>query len=77
MPLTDMPVNDAGVPADLRPGTDRVVILDDIPTPTLSLRVHPVGDPDRVGYIDHADLALAPDQEQSYGGRTEVDDQHR
>ncbi|BDT91466.1 hypothetical protein IFM12275_14420 [Nocardia sputorum] len=46
MPLTDMPVNDAGVPADLRPGTDRVVILDDTPTPTLSLRAHPVGDPD-------------------------------
>lgn len=74
---TDMFVNDAGVPADLPPDIDRVVICDDTPNPTLSLRVHPVGDPDRVVYVDHADLALAPAQEHADDGQAEVDDGHR
>ena len=59
--LTDLPTNDAGVPVDLPPGTDRVVVLDDTPNPTLTLRVHPAGDPQHIVYIDHADLALATD----------------
>jgi hypothetical protein len=78
VPLTEVPVNDAGVPSDLPPGTERVVILDDTPNPTLTLRVHPVGQPDRVVYVDHADLALAPVREHAHHGLTENhDDQNR
>lgn len=56
--LTDLPTNDAGVPVDLPTGTTHVVILDDTPNPTLTLQVHPVGNPQNVAFVDHADLAL-------------------
>ncbi|OBB95860.1 hypothetical protein [Mycolicibacterium peregrinum] len=59
--LTDLPRNDAGVPVTLPAGTTRVVIVDDTPNSTLTLRVHPVGEVDRVVFVDHAALALAPD----------------
>ncbi|MFT4127030.1 MAG: hypothetical protein QM662_12485 [Gordonia sp. (in: high G+C Gram-positive bacteria)] len=58
--LTDLPTDTAGVPVDLPPGTRRVVVLDDTPDPTLTLRVHPVGDERTVAYIDHAELAMEP-----------------
>lgn len=70
--LTDLPTNDAGVPVDLPAGADSVVILDDTPNPTLTLRVHPVGDPERVVFVDHADLALAPDAQPDIASFTEV-----
>lgn len=56
--LTEVPTDDAGVPVDLPKGTKHVVILDDTPNPTLTLRVHPVGDDHTVVYVDHAELAL-------------------
>lgn len=56
--LTDLPTNDAGVPVDLPTDTTHVVILDDTPNPTLTLQVHPVGNPQNVAFVDHADLAL-------------------
>ncbi|MCV6998669.1 hypothetical protein A5768_11320 [Mycolicibacterium fortuitum] len=57
--LTELPTNDAGVPVNLlRAGTDYVVILDDTPNPTLTLRVHPAGHPESVVFIDHAELGL-------------------
>lgn len=61
--LTDLPTDDAGVPVNLPKGTTHVVILDDTPNPTLTLRVHPVGDDQTVAYVDHAELALdEPDE---------------
>ena len=59
--LTDLPTNDAGVPVALPAGTTRVVIVDDTPNSTLTLRVHPVGEVDRVVFVDHTQLALAAD----------------
>lgn len=56
--LSDLPTNDAGVPVDLPAGTTHVVIIDDTPNPTLTLQVHPVGQPDHVVFIDHTELAL-------------------
>lgn len=56
--LVEYPTNDAGWPVDLPAGTSEVVILDDTPNPLLTLRVHPVGRPDDVVYIDHSQLGL-------------------
>lgn len=63
--LTDLPANDAAVPVDLPRGTKRVFILDDTPNPTLTLRVHPVGDERTVAYVDHCELALTTETDPS------------
>lgn len=60
--LTELPTDDAGVPVKLPPGTTHVMIVDDTPNPTLTLQVHPVGNPQCVVYIDHAELALTEPQ---------------
>lgn len=61
--LTDLPTNDAGVPADLPQGTTHVVIIEDTPNATLTLQVHPVGEARPVVFIDHAQLSLVTDAE--------------
>ncbi|WP_396908267.1 hypothetical protein [Mycolicibacterium sp.] len=61
--LTELPTDDAGVPVDLPKGTKHVVIVDDTPNPTLTLRVHPVGDDQTIVYVDHAELALGESDE--------------
>lgn len=42
--LTSEPTDDAGWPADLPPGTTEVVIVEDTPSPTATLRVQTSGD---------------------------------
>ncbi|SUA31400.1 Uncharacterised protein [Mycolicibacterium fortuitum] len=56
--LTDLPTDDAGAPANLSPGTVHVVIVDDTPNPTLTLRVHPAARPQNVAFVDHTQLGL-------------------
>ncbi|GAB09108.1 hypothetical protein GOARA_028_00190 [Gordonia araii NBRC 100433] len=56
--LVDHPTNDAGWPVDLPAGTTHVIIVDDTPNPTMTLRVHPIGKPDDVVYIDHSQLGF-------------------
>lgn len=58
VPLTDLPTDDAGAPVNLPASTVHVVIVDDTPNPTLTLRVHPAGCPQDVVAIDHAQLGL-------------------
>ena len=56
--LTDPPTDDAGVPADLPAGTAEVVVVDDTPNPTLTLRVHPVGSATEVSFVRFDQLAV-------------------
>jgi hypothetical protein len=56
--LTDLPTDDAGVPADLPDGTAEVVVVDDTPNPTLTLRVHPVGSAADTSFVRFDQLAV-------------------
>jgi hypothetical protein len=60
--LTDMPTNDAGDPQDDLIGVTDVVAVDDTPGVFLSLRVHPVGEPNRTAIVAIDQLALYDDQ---------------
>ena len=56
--LTKEPTDDAGYPADLPPGTRQVVIVDDTPNPTLTLRVQTLGDHPVAAYVRFDQLAV-------------------
>ena len=56
--LVDEPTDETDWPADLPPGTDRVVIVDDEPNPHHTLRVHPPDDPGRIALVVYDQLAL-------------------
>lgn len=57
--LTDLPTDDAAVPQDQLPrGIIDVVSTDDEVTVNLTVRVHPVGDPDTIAYVRFDQLAL-------------------
>jgi hypothetical protein len=56
--LSDIPVNDAGVPQDLPEGIIDVIAIDDEPNINLSIRVHPLDDPTRIAFVGFEQLAL-------------------
>lgn len=56
--VTNEPTDDAGWPADLPQGTTEVVVVDDTPGPTLTVRVHPVGNPAGTAYVRFDQLAV-------------------
>lgn len=56
--LVTYPTDDAGADSDLPRGTTEVIALDDTPNVNLSVRVHPVGNPDRVAFVAFDQLAL-------------------
>ncbi|WP_326547809.1 hypothetical protein QGN32_06520 [Mycolicibacterium sp. ND9-15] len=58
--LVDEPTDEIDWPADLPPGTELVVVVDDTPNPHHTLRVHPVGDATRVALVVYDQLALVP-----------------
>ena len=60
--LTEIPTDDAGVPQDLPQGITDVISLGDSVTPNLTVRVHPVGDPDAVAYVRFEQLGLYNNQ---------------
>jgi hypothetical protein len=56
--LTDLPTDDAGVPADLPDGTTEVIVVDDTPNPTLTVRVHSVGSDADTSFVRFDQLAV-------------------
>lgn len=52
------PTDDARIDADLPAGITDVIAVDDTPNVTLSLQVHPVGDPTRIAFVAFDQLAL-------------------
>ncbi|MGQ4601072.1 DUF7161 family protein [Nocardia sp. R6R-6] len=59
--LVAEPTDEIDWPADLPPGTDTVVILDDEPNPHHTLRVHPPNDPTTIALVVFDQLALCAD----------------
>ncbi|WP_431241039.1 DUF7161 family protein (plasmid) [Mycolicibacterium aichiense] len=56
--LVDQPTDEIDWFVDLPAGTATVVIVDDTPNAHHTLRVHPVGDPDRVVLVAYDRLGL-------------------
>ena len=56
--LSDIPVNDAGVPQDRPAGITDVIAIDDEPNINLSVRVHPPGNPNCVAFVGFEQLAI-------------------
>jgi hypothetical protein len=59
--LVEEPTDEIDWPADLPPGIETVVILDDGPNPHHTLRVHPPDDPTRIALVVFDQLALCDD----------------
>lgn len=60
--LSDIPVNDAGVPQCLPDGITEVIAIDDEPNINLSVRVHAPEDPNCVAFVGFEQLALYDEQ---------------
>lgn len=56
--LVEEPTDEVDWPADLAPGTETVVIVDDEPNPHHTLLVHPPDDPTRTALVVFDQLAL-------------------
>ena len=56
--LVDQPTDEIDFPADLPPGTQTVVIVDDAPNPHHTLRVYSPKDPSKVALVVYDQLAL-------------------
>jgi hypothetical protein len=63
-------------PADLPPGTDTVVIIDDQPNPHHTLRVHPPDDTTRVALVVYDQLTLCDDRPRMDPRRIELNRRH-
>ncbi|HUO37569.1 MAG TPA: hypothetical protein VMU34_06915 [Mycobacterium sp.] len=56
--LTDDPTDDAGAPSNLPAGITEVVSTEDQVGPNLSVRVHPLNEPNRIAYVAFDQLAI-------------------
>jgi hypothetical protein len=63
--LVEEPTDEIDWPADLPAGIETVVIVDDEPNPHHTLRVHPIGEPERIALVVFDQLALCDDSEEA------------
>jgi hypothetical protein len=56
--VVDFPEDDARRDSDLPPGTRDVIAVDDTPSVSLEMRVHPVDMPERIAVVRFGQLAL-------------------
>lgn len=56
--LQDIPMDSQGWPADLSKGSTDVIVVGDEPSVYLNVRVHLIGEPDRIELVKFDQLAL-------------------